>query len=592
MAYIAARRNREQKQFKEIWQELRQEYGIEIISEREVGLLHRRIEALLVGSQVRIDEVLAAATTKYGQLIMTVDALQPDGGGPKLYVLYEVLSNTLVSLAMIDQANESNLTEWLKPYQKWQGVVKATLSDKEKALVKALKATWPEAVHQLCQMHFVKDLSEPVHKADRELQKGIREAMGQLAPVPRAKEAEDKTDDLPVEMEESAQALEESSQGGARPALAVVQVIDLISRVELDDIDQLSPAEWIALLPETTGKQDKHEEVIIGEETIVAPDTVLDLAQSPVAGVDLTYLSAQETVTWVNQVLLAQVPASVRVLVETPPCKEAVSYWEHTWYRRAIQDARWLGSRKPFLCGGLRGYDQLQAIADHLAARQAEQGLDPYLTQLCSRVQRAVEQTRLLAADVRQAMDWVICVERLLADSPQATDTRPASAIQKQRMEKLLDECREWSDAGPTLLALQATWQKMNRSWGPDLYHCYDFDGLPRSNLGLEALFGDARRQQRRLGGQADTSPLTLAGQSYLRATSADQGVLLEQFRQVPTWIYRLARKCVDAMAANVRWTRQLHRNTAKSLRQLDTLADTLRQRLAKPPGVAPATYC
>jgi len=196
----------------------------------------------------------------------------------------------------------------------------------------------------------------------------------------------------------------------------------------------------------------------------------------------------------------------------------------------------------------LRGYDQLQAIADHLAARQVEQGLDPYLTQLYSRVQRTVELMCPLATDVYQALGWVIRVERLLADSPQATDTQLASAIQKQRMAKLLDECCEQPDASLTLLALQATWQKMNRSWGPDLYHCYDIEGLPRSNLDVEAEFGDARRQQRRLSGQKDTAPLTLTGQGYLRATSADQAVLLQQFQQVPTWVYRLARKCVDAM--------------------------------------------
>jgi hypothetical protein len=185
-AYIVYLHNQEQKQFKEIWQELRTEFKIEI-SEREVGRLYRQGQALLLGNQVEIQQELAATAKEYGQLIMAVDALQPHGSGPKLYVLHEILGNTLISIAVHDQANESNLTAWLAPYREWRWAVKATLSDNEKALVAALKTTWPDAPHQLCQMHFVKDLSEPVHQADRELQQTIREGMGQLPPVPALK---------------------------------------------------------------------------------------------------------------------------------------------------------------------------------------------------------------------------------------------------------------------------------------------------------------------------------------------------------------------------------------------------------------------
>lgn len=186
MAYIVYRHNQEQKQFREVWLELRTEYKVEI-SEREVGRLYRQGQALLLGNQVEIQQELAATAKEYGQLVMAVDALQPNGSGSKLYILHEILGNTLVSIAMFDQANESNLVEWLTPNREWGVMVKATLSDNEKALVSALKTTWPDAPHQLCQMHFVKDLSEPVHEADRELQQTVREAMGRLPPVPALK---------------------------------------------------------------------------------------------------------------------------------------------------------------------------------------------------------------------------------------------------------------------------------------------------------------------------------------------------------------------------------------------------------------------
>ena len=215
-----------------------------------------------------------------------------------------------------------------------------------------------------------------------------------------------------------------------------------------------------------------------------------------------------------------------RPLVEDTPAEDMVTYWEHMWYRRAIQDTRHIGSRKPFLCGGLRGYEQLQAIDEHLAARQRRAGLEPYLSKLQACVQRAVEQTRPLAEDVREARKKVVKVERLLADEPATDGLQPVGAIQRQRMDELLAECEKQENAGPTVQTLQLTWRRMLDSWGPDLYHCYGIEGLPRSNLGLEALFGQARRQRRRLSGQADTSSLRVTGQGYLRATSAGQEAL------------------------------------------------------------------
>jgi hypothetical protein len=172
---------------------------------------------------------LAATVKEYGQLIMAVDALQPNGSGPKLYILHEILGNTLVSIAMFDQANETNLIEWLAPYREWGVVVKATLSDNEKALVSALKTTWSDAPHQLCQMHFVKDLSEPVHEADRELQQTVREAMGQLPPVPALKrELEAEEGDAPPQADGST-----SSDEGAPFSPSTIASLDASHRRHL-----------------------------------------------------------------------------------------------------------------------------------------------------------------------------------------------------------------------------------------------------------------------------------------------------------------------------------------------------------------------
>ncbi|WP_414546543.1 hypothetical protein [Nostoc sp. CCY0012] len=77
---------------------------------------------------------LAATAREHGGLIWAIDALQPEGHGTLLYVLYEVLSGTPVSGIQLPQAQGQQLIEWLQPYQKLPYKVLATLaSDLEEA---------------------------------------------------------------------------------------------------------------------------------------------------------------------------------------------------------------------------------------------------------------------------------------------------------------------------------------------------------------------------------------------------------------------------------------------------------------------------
>jgi len=586
LCHIANRRNEDKKQFKEIWEELVQEENVEI-SEREVGRLYRKMEALLMGNQVMIREKLTRTVEEYGQLIIEVDGLQPDGNGPKLYVLHELLGGTVLSVAQLDQANTERLTEWLKPYQEWSHMVKATLSDNEKALVAALGIVFPQAKHQLCQMHFVKNLSEPVHKADRALQKEIREAMGNLPPVPVPTEEPAKDSSPPV-----SQFSDDENPGNSLPApisSAVMQAIDIVSGVTLATLDSVAPQKWESLLTaedvervdedvesadENVESADKETANVISEGTETTPT-----CEQQTTTETTSYLSVTESKAWLENNLLAQIPASAQPLVVAVPDKASITCLEHIRYRQAIQDARWLGSRKPFLCGGLRSYEQLHAIDQHLTTRQAQQGLDPYLSSLHTSVQRAVMKTAPLAADVAEAKQWVVRVERLLDSEPPTDESRLPSAVQRQLMDELLAECQELDSDNVVIRDLQSTWSRTLKRWEDDLYHCYDINALPRSNLGIEALFGHARRQQRRLNGQADTSDLSVTGQGYLRVNSTGQEALMEMVCQVPAWVYRFSSRCLEAVEDGVRWPRLLHRNTTKALEQFHGQLELLRQR-------------
>jgi hypothetical protein len=148
LASIGWQHEHEHKQFVEIQEKLN-EGGIEVC-ERHVGRLYRQFLALLGGINERVERRLDETAEKHGGMIWGIDALQPEGHGTLLYVLYEVLGGTAVAAAQLDHPTADDLVEWLKPYQALPYQVLATLSDGEKAIIAALETCWPDAPRQHC----------------------------------------------------------------------------------------------------------------------------------------------------------------------------------------------------------------------------------------------------------------------------------------------------------------------------------------------------------------------------------------------------------------------------------------------------------
>lgn len=182
LAFIGWRHEHEHRQLVEIQRELNQR-GI-LINERTVGKLYRQFLALLGGMNERKRERLEAAAKEHGGSMWALDALQPEGCGSLLYVLYEVLSGTPVSAIQLSNPTATRLSRWLEPYKKLSFGVLATLSDGEKGIVAALRDCWPEAPHQLCQLHFLNRVAEPAMEVDALLRQRMRDDLGGLRPVP------------------------------------------------------------------------------------------------------------------------------------------------------------------------------------------------------------------------------------------------------------------------------------------------------------------------------------------------------------------------------------------------------------------------
>jgi hypothetical protein len=257
----------------------------------------------------------------------------------------------------------------------------------------------------------------------------------------------------------------------------------------------------------------------------------------------------------------------------------AVLQHYHGYYRRAIRDALNRSSRKPFQCGGLRGYDQLVGIDLHLQERRMQRGPDAYLDQLHERVQNALRSAMSQADQVRQTHAFLIQVERYLAKAhcsgskPDTSETdapRSDSKTVRQELDKMFSDLVQPSKTCPLARRLARRWRAMRKSWLPHILHCYDIPGLPRSNLDLESTFGTLRRSQRRISGHKETSPIRIFGPGAIALLALDDEQVLPLLQSVSPDTYWSQRRRQEECEEPHRWLTRLHRDPTRALSQVD----------------------
>jgi hypothetical protein len=86
-------------------------------------------------------------------------------------------------------------------------------------------------------------------------------------------------------------------------------------------------------------------------------------------------------------------------------------------------------------------------------------------------------------------------------------------ALVRRRLAARMAAMARWEPTTGGLAPAVAHFRKVTRSYWPGLFHCYDVDGLPRTNNDLEHLFGTTRYRERRASGRKGASPaLVLRG--------------------------------------------------------------------------------
>jgi hypothetical protein len=113
---------------------------------------------------------LAQEYAGVGDVLLSIDGLQPEKGHETLYVVRELRRKRVWfahSLLSSSAAEVQRLLEQAKLWAQRLGLpVRGWISDKQEAFVSGIAALFPEVPHRYCRNHFLRDLAKPMLEED------------------------------------------------------------------------------------------------------------------------------------------------------------------------------------------------------------------------------------------------------------------------------------------------------------------------------------------------------------------------------------------------------------------------------------------
>lgn len=134
-------------------------------------------------------ERLAAAYKEIEALVLTIDGLQPEKGHETLYVVRELTSKRVWFAEPLLSSAEQEVHRVVVLARQWAErlakPVRAWMSDKQEAFVKAIATEFPGIPHRYCQNHFMRDLAKPVLDIDSQAKVTMRSKVRGLRAIER-----------------------------------------------------------------------------------------------------------------------------------------------------------------------------------------------------------------------------------------------------------------------------------------------------------------------------------------------------------------------------------------------------------------------
>lgn len=460
------------------------------VSERHLRNLYREYLTLLACAE-RLDvDKLKEAAAQYGGLILSVDGLEPEGGQPQLWVVREVLTNTLLAAGWLPRVDETTLVAFLAPVKALNLPWLATVSDKQIALIKALEATWPDLPHQYCQAHYLSNAVTPLYEADEhmktQLRKQVRAAAGTTMRQVQAEAKQKQAADTP---------------GLIATGLAVCPPAGL---GEVKIIAQTAQA--------NQGQAIASPELV--SATTSAPATPPQFVEEWPA----TLKGSQVVVYRCRG--QENLPQAVSLPDPTSPNPQQMVDELAEAYAARLRSVLSRTGRKPFRLAGLRLYADLLTLLGSLETSLTHLPDEPRLNCFAQAIREALLTFESEYTSIAEGYSWLLDISDIL-DVPlpepatEQPDT-PLSTTVQAKLTAYLAWLEQRTDLNPSLLAFRQHLQTLTQRYAPGLFLCYDIPGLPRTNNDLESLFGRVRRQS-----------LLTSGPHYAKQRLHEQGAWL-----------------------------------------------------------------
>jgi len=204
-------RLREHQTVDEIHRALTQRLALlgQTISRREMLFLFEAYTALLrAGTEVSQDVAWKEEVRENKGLLLSIDGIQPDNGNETIYLVRDVLTGRILTAENVTDSTKERLKQVLAPVVALDLPVIGVISDAQPTELQAVAELWPQAPHQICQFHAIREAGRLIYNADHRVKTDMRIRMQQKTHEyrqnihKRLKEAEEQREEKKQEIEQ------------------------------------------------------------------------------------------------------------------------------------------------------------------------------------------------------------------------------------------------------------------------------------------------------------------------------------------------------------------------------------------------------
>jgi hypothetical protein len=170
----------EHKTVDEVHQELLgrlEPLGVKIARREILYLFETYCTLLRATSSAKDDHQWLAQVEKNGGIIVSVDGIQPEKGHETVYLVRDALTGRVLVAENVLSSDTAAMKKLLKPVMALEVPVLGTITDTQESELLAVEQLWPDAPHQVCQFHALRDASKLAFEADRKIKTALRKSM-------------------------------------------------------------------------------------------------------------------------------------------------------------------------------------------------------------------------------------------------------------------------------------------------------------------------------------------------------------------------------------------------------------------------------